>query len=72
LKANTASALPGHQNLHQAVLETLEISMTTKAQIETSIANKTALLSMARNSDERVRIENDLKDLRAALAAVDR
>lgn len=46
--------------------------MSTKAQIENSIAKKTAMLAGARSADERQRIENDLKALRAALAEVDR
>lgn len=44
--------------------------MSTKAQIETSIAKKTAELGVARSAEERTRIENDLKALRAALAEV--
>jgi hypothetical protein len=46
--------------------------MTTKAQIQTSIAKRTAMLAVACSADERQRIENDLKALRAALAEVDR
>ncbi len=46
--------------------------MSTKAEIENSIAKKTAQLRVATSSDERKRIEANLRDLRAALAQVGR
>lgn len=46
--------------------------MSKKAEIENSIAKKRAHLRSAHSADERRRIENDIKALRAASAEVDR